>query len=281
VTAPPGPTIPALFDRAIRRWALVPDGPPIATPRSHLLPVIARGRSAMLKIATADEERRGAEVLGWWAGDGAARVLEREGDALLVERATGRLSLGAMARDGDDDGATRAICAVAARLHAPRGTPPSSLVPLERWFAELWPIAAQRGHPFAAAAAAARTLLDRPHDMVVLHGDLHHGNVLDFATIGVSTPEWKAIDPKGLVGERGFDFANVFCNPDRAVAIAPGRLERQATVVAGAAALDRDRLLRWVLAYAGLSAAWSIGDDEDPSLALEVARQALAAGGRA
>jgi aminoglycoside/hydroxyurea antibiotic resistance kinase len=42
----------------------------------------------------------------------------------------------------------------------------------------------------------------------VLHGDLHHGNVLDFGLRG-----WLAIDPKGLLGERGFDFANIFTNP--------------------------------------------------------------------
>jgi streptomycin 6-kinase len=29
--------------------------------------------------------------------------------------------------------------------------------------------------------------------------------VLDFETSG-----WLAIDPKGLIGERGFDFANIF-----------------------------------------------------------------------
>ena len=35
--------------------------------------------------------------------------------------------------------------------------------------------------------------------------------------------------------------------------------------------IDRTRLLEWILAYAGLSAAWSIGDGEHPALALAVA----------
>lgn len=86
--------------------------------------------------------------------------------------------------------------------------------------------------------------------------------------------DWLAIDPKGLVGERGFEFANIFCNPDAEIATAPGRLERQATVVAEAAGLDRQRVLLWVLAYAGLSAAWSIEDGDDPALALAVAARA-------
>ena len=90
-----------------------------------------------------------------------------------------------------------------------------------------------------------------------------------------------AIDPKCLIGERGFDFANIFCNPDaifsnvdKQVATAPGRLSRQLNVVASAANLERVRLLKWILAYAGLSAAWTLGDGEEPKLALAVAELA-------
>jgi streptomycin 6-kinase len=39
-----------------------------------------------------------------------------------------------------------------------------------------------------------------------------------------------------------------------------GRLTRQANVIAEAAHLDRDRLLRWVVAWAGLSAAFDLED---------------------
>jgi streptomycin 6-kinase len=100
---------------------------------------------------------------------------------------------------------------------------------------------------------------------------MQHGNVLDFGTRG-----WLAIDPKGLFGERGFDFANIFCNPDLAVATAPGRLTRQVAILAEAAGLDRNRLLKWILAYAGLSAAWTLGEGEQPDIALAVARSAAA-----
>ena len=88
---------------------------------------------------------------------------------------------------------------------------------------------------------------------------------------------WLAIDPKGYVGERGFDFANVLCNPDAAMATAPGRLERQVALIAREAGLDRARLLAWVVAWAGLSAAWHLEDGTPPEAALAVARIALAA----
>lgn len=259
----------------LARWQLTPDGDPIVTHSSRLLPVRLWGAPAMLKIATAPEERRGAAVMAWWDGQGAARVLAHDGDALLLERATGGASLIDMARSGaaGDDAASRILCAAAATLHArPDHPPDGTLVPLDRWFAELDPAEVSLGGILRQAATTASDLLAAPRDQVVLHGDLHHGNVLDFGVRG-----WLAIDPKGLLGERGFEFANIFCNPDLETAAAPGRLAQRAAAVAVAADLDRPRLLRWILAYAGLSAAWTLGDGDDATLTLTLTIAELAA----
>jgi streptomycin 6-kinase len=120
----------------------------------------------------------------------------------------------------------------------------------------------------AESAAAAERLLVGPRDIVALHGDIHHGNILDFGERG-----WLAIDPKGLLGERGFDYANLFCNPDQ-VAAGPERFDRRLAIVAELARLDRARLLDWILAWAGLSAAFHLEDGEDPGGALAIARLA-------
>lgn len=225
----------------------------------------------MLKVPLIAEERRGGLLMAWWDGDGAARVLAQDEDALLLERATGPTYLANMARNGVDDEATRILCAVVARLHARRDRPPPELIPLSRWFEPLEPAAAAQGGIFRSAATIARELLGAPQDVVVLHGDIHHGNVLDFGPRG-----WLAIDPKGLVGERGFDYANIFCNPDARTATSTGRLSRQASVVAEAAALDRVRLLQWIVAWAGLSAVWMLEDGEEPDSRFAVASLALA-----
>jgi streptomycin 6-kinase len=108
------------------------------------------------------------------------------------------------------------------------------------------------------------------HDNVALHGDIHHGNVLHFGERG-----WLAIDPKGLIGERGFDYANIFCNPDAVTAAQSGRLVGQAVVVAETAGLDRIRLLQWIAAWAGLSAARCINDKEDPQKVISIAKLAI------
>jgi streptomycin 6-kinase len=265
------PSYDALFAPWLERWNLIPDGEVIVTPSSRLMPVRRNGAPAMLKIALEAEERRGPALMIWWAGDGAAPVWAHEGDALLLERALGKRLLADMAREGGDDDATRIICAVAARLHAPRGSPPPPLLPLTQWFAALEPVAAGYGGILLRAAATARELLRAPQEVGVLHGDLHHANVLDFGPRG-----WLAIDPKRLQGERGFDFANILFNPDPEAATAPGRLARQASVAAEAAGLDRKRLLQWVLAFAGLSAAWFIEDGVTPDFDLAIAEIAAA-----
>jgi streptomycin 6-kinase len=267
----------AMIDVYLRHWDLVPEGGPIVTRTSRLLPVRYRGEPAMLKLAIEEEERLGGMLMEWWDGDGAARVLARDGDALLLERAEGTASLADMARSGRDDEAARILCVVAARLHAPRSKPLPELIPLARWFRDLEPAAAAQGGILARSAAAARSLLAQPREVGVLHGDLHHGNVLDFGARG-----WLAIDPKRLTGERGFDFANIFTNPDlgdptRPVATAPDRFARRLQVVSEAASLERDRLLRWILAWSGLSAAWFLGDGESAAIDLRVAELAAAA----
>jgi streptomycin 6-kinase len=175
-----------------------------------------------------------------------------------------------MVATGQDDEASRILCAVAARLHVPRPGPPPDLVPLARWFEALAPAARTQGGLLAQADAAAQALLADPRDVVVLHGDIHYGNVLDGGERG-----WLAIDPKGLLGERTFDFVNILRNPDAAVALTPGRFGRQAEVLAAAASVEHRRLLDWTLAFAGLSAAWHLADGTPADLDLAVARLAL------
>lgn len=265
----------------LRRWRLFPDGEPVHTHSSDLLPVrTADDAAAMLKVPHDVDEQRGGSLMTWWSGQGAAQVLASEpGGALLLERAEGDASLAAMARGSDDMLATRVLCEVVERLHAPRGKPaPTTLKPLEGWFDGLWPVARTHGGDLARAADIARGMLDAPRDQIPLHGDLHHDNVLDFGP----GRGWLAIDPKGLLGEAGFDYGNIFSNPQPAgrvhsdVALQPGVFERRLGQVMQMAPIEPQRLLNWVVAYSALSAAWVISDGEDAALDLGVLQRAFA-----
>ena len=257
------------------RWALTPDGEPFSTKfGSRLAPVRWRGRAAMLKVANGEEERRGGSLMVWWGGEGAAQVFAAEDPAILLERLSGPRSLAAMAEGGADDEATRILCRTAMRLHAPRPEPPpATLFPMPRWFASLWPAAEAHGGTYALAAVVARELLATPREAAVMHGDLHHDNLLDGEDRG-----WLVIDPKGVIGERGFEYANLFRNPSAAMALEPGRMRRRAAIVIAETGLERDRLFRWIFAYAALGAAWSLesGHDQDAAVGLQIAEIAAA-----
>jgi streptomycin 6-kinase len=271
-----------IFSPWLTRWNLVPAGEPIRTDASQLLPVLRNGQPAMLKLPEVEDERRGYLPLDYWAGDGAVRLLARSehGEAMLIERATGKRSLAAMARTGatGDDEATTILCDAIATLQKPRGPAPSGLIPLKTWFTDLFPAAQKHGGILARAAAAAHELLPAQREIMPLHADLHHDNVLDFEAKG-----WLAIDPKSVIGDRAFEYTILFCDPDLAdpeppVATVPGRFERRLEIVLAKSGLERERLLKWIVAWCGLSTAW-FDEDEDPlaQINLAVAERAIVA----
>ena len=266
-----------MFDEYLSRWALTPDGDAIVTASSLLLPVRRNGERAMLKIAVTEEEKIGGRIMAWWDGHGAAKVLAAMDDAFLLERANGEIGLANLARGGRDEEATNIICGAVATLHTPRPTSPPKLPALSQWFGDLEQAAASHGGSFQRAAGIARNLIGDVREPTVLHGDIHHGNILDFGEAG-----WLAIDPKGVFVERAFDYANLFCNPDLSdpsvsVATIPARFERRLEIVCAAAGLDQRNLLQWILAWSGLSATWSVSDGRSPEIALRVGALAAAA----
>ncbi|EHG7888649.1 aminoglycoside phosphotransferase family protein [Citrobacter sp.] len=267
----------SLFNTWLSRWGLTPDGQPLETHTSQLLPVVTKyGQKAILKLTDDDSERNGCELMVWWNGNGAAKVLAHAAGAILLERATGAGSLADMSWSGNDAQACRIICHAASRLHLPRNASTPALTPLLYWFRDLALAAKKHGGILTHCAEVANVLLSSPQNEVVLHGDLHHGNILDFGTKG-----WLAIDPKGLVGERGFDYANIFTNPDLAdptkpVAIEPEIFAQRVNIVSEIARIERQRLLMWIIAWCGLSSAWFLQEGDCATIPLRIAELASA-----
>ena len=99
------------------------------------------------------------------------------------------------------------------------------------------------------------------------------------ATFSISETEagWPSIR-KGLIGERGYDYANIFLQPvaDR---VGTGATAGRLAMVAEATGQDRARLLQWIIAYGGLSAAWTLESAmpaDGPWRALAIAEMAVA-----
>jgi len=93
---------------------------------------------------------------------------------------------------------------------------------------------------------------------MLLHGDLHHENIL-----AATRAPWLAIDPKGLIGEPAYEVGAWLRNPLPQLLQMPhpGRvLARRMDQFVGLLCLDHARVRGWALAQAMLSAWWSVED---------------------
>ena len=89
--------------------------------------------------------------------------------------------------------------------------------------------------------------------MRLLHGDLHHDNVLFDAQRG-----WFAVDPKGVIGELEYEVGAALRNPiERPVLFSrPSIIRRRVECFACELRLDATRVLSWAFAQAVLATIW-------------------------
>lgn len=92
----------------------------------------------------------------------------------------------------------------------------------------------------------------------LLHGDLHHENIL-----AAGRQSWLAIDPKGLVGEPAYETGALLRNQLARIFDAPHParvMARRVHQLADELSIDRERIRGWGLAQAVLSAWWDVED---------------------
>src|SRR5690242_13582504 len=234
------------------------------------------GRRVVLKISKGlNDEARSGEVLRAFGGDAAVRVYDYKPGAVLLERLDPGEELVSLVRRGDDDEATRILADVIVRLaghNAPAGT--VTVADWSRgfdWYVQSGDqqipseLVQQTQNMYRDLSASQRTTM-------LLHGDLHHYNVLLDGARG-----WLAIDPKGVVGELEYEVGALLRNPVELPELFTQRatVERRLEILSSVLPLDRSRVLRWCFAQAVLSAIWGIEDGykiERNHPALELAR---------
>lgn len=236
--------LPRLAAECAEEWGLAVGEPcqPSGYCSLALRATRAGGAPCVLKLGFPDEwsEHEGT-ALRHYAGGAAVELYaeDRARRALLLERCEPGTSLLAE----PDDVATRIVAETLLDLWSP--PPEGHPYPLLADGPERW-AAAVRASPVLPPRLRDETLdvlgwlRDDPADPVVLHCDLHPGNVLRAAR-----RPWLAIDPKPAVGERAYDLAPVI--RDRATAeVAPRRL----AIVTEVTGLDQARVRGWALAQA-------------------------------
>ncbi len=273
--------LPALLDDAARRWDLTIGGPFLLSYNYVTSAKRADGTDVVLKIGVPDPELTSEiEALRLYNGQGAVRLIDSDAEkGMLLEE---RLRPGTMlAEMQDDERATEIAASVMQALWQPVPTPlhPPNFVEfskiggtgggfirLEDWFdgfKELHRKFDGSTGPFPqkiveTAEGLVADFFAENESPVVLHGDFHHFNVLR------SGDDWLAIDPKGVIGPRGYEVGPLLVNPGGEFFWRPGvvgRTERRVAILSEQLGMERERIRGWGIAHAVLSAWWDMNDE--------------------
>ena len=261
----------------MRAWELSDPVFLARTETGHLQRVTCRdGRFAVLKCLTeagCRYEGSAARVLRALGGAGAVQVLRADDSAQLLEFCDGPKLLDF--ENGHRDAVALPILAdVVRRLRSKGKFRPAGVPSLaDRCRAIDRALSMTRGKD-ASLLDAARKLADihlvnqRP---TLLHGDLHHENIMRCSRPDGET--WLAIDPQGLWGDPAYEVANFFGNPRDfpEITLAKDRPMQVALSLEKLLGLPAKTTLAWAFVHSCISAVWSLEDGQDPTYRLRVA----------
>jgi streptomycin 6-kinase len=269
----------ARLTRAVDKWGITLGEPYVDVYPGNLVYrcTLRDGSPAVIKTepdrAPDDEFLTGLDALILYGGRGMVHVLEvaRDDRIVLMERVVPGETLWQAPID-------RALEAVASVMSKLRGAPPKGhSFPDVRAYHRAWPNHVRLyGGPgpidadlFEIGERLFIELCDSAAEPVVLHGDLHYGNVLSSKREG-----WLAIDPKGVIGEPCYEVGDLFRNrvDELYESSDPVRTMRlRVEAVAGFTGFDAERVRSWALAQAVLSEIWTA---DHPARAHDVDRRA-------
>jgi streptomycin 6-kinase len=248
------------------RWSLTVLPPFEPLSYNYVAPAVrADGTDVVLKLGVPNPELlTEIEALRLYGGRGIVRLLEADLDqgALLLERLKPGTPLASLA---DDEQATSIAAGVMRQLWRP--VPDEHPFPsVADWAAGLGRLRRHFGggsgpfptHLVEAAEVLFRDLIGSMGEPLLLHGDLHHENIL-----AAERQPWLALDPKGLVGEAAYEVGALLRNPIPEIVTRPHVdriMARRVDQLSEELGLDPERLLGWGLAQAVLAAWWSFED---------------------
>lgn len=120
------------------------------------------------------------------------------------------------------------------------------------------------GRPLHGLLAGLIASTERP---VLLHGDLHHGNIL------CHHGDWVIIDPKGIIGDRHFETVQYLLNYPRRGGDASVVLARRMARLTERLALNGQRIAMWGVVKGLLDACWALEEGHDWSSGLDSAQR--------
>lgn len=217
-----------------------------------------QNQSAILKIAPVGEQSLAREslCLSCFQKDSPSIFhLDENTNAILMEYIYPGEPLKNLVKADHDDQATKIICQIIRELRFQTIPQPHPFKHLSEFAKDLTILT---GHLDKKLLNKAITLfheltIDHSKD-ILLHGDLHHDNILS------SDNSWKIIDPHGYIGDPVAEVGTMIRNPYDCF---PNNkplekvLERRLSILRNELPYDFERIKAWCYCISVLSAAWT------------------------
>lgn len=259
--------LPEIIDELAAKWSLKVEKSFPNLSYNFVAPCVCTGGGgAVLKIAlplNSPEIFNEAKFLQMADGSGAVRLLEIDQNhrAILLERLTPGANLKEVCRD-DDTQAVEIMIQILNRLL--KETPENcDFQQLEEWFNNFFSRAEKTIFPREFTSKAREffeQLNSASTQKFLIHGDLHHENILS-----AQREPFLAIDPKGIVGTIGYEIS-IFLN-NHALWLASDancleKLNKSVHSFSKAFEIEPENLCRWAFTQMVLSAWWTFEDNE-------------------
>ncbi|GIO54388.1 aminoglycoside phosphotransferase family protein [Paenibacillus cineris] len=255
--------LPGLIADCASRFDFIPEAPFSDLSYNFVIRVKrSNGKPAVLKSSfRKDELSREVSVLRAYEGRGAIHVLDADDEwgVALLEGADPGTPLSSIE---DDARATGLFCEVFRRLHLP--APTSSRYPsmrehfaaIERYRERFNDVNIAGPLPknwVENAEECLSYLISTTSENLLLHGDLHHENILRHGE-----EQWAVIDPKGIMGDIHFDTIQYLLNYEDRGGDCEQVLRSRIAIIADRLDLDPHRIAMWGVARGVLEACWAI-----------------------
>ncbi|MCB0414321.1 MAG: fructosamine kinase family protein [Bdellovibrionales bacterium] len=206
-------TYSKLVQDYFKKWELAPIRLIAQTRTSEIIEVEASNQIYILKVLNEigrSSERNSPFVLESWNGNGAVKLIKHSDSALLLEKLL-EPNLYELSKNGEEDKASSIFIGIIKKIHSVRIDSLSGKLPkldsIFRYF-EKTPEDMESKEIFLKAHKIGEQLLKSTKREVVLHGDLHHENVLQRIS-----GEYVCFDPKGYIGDPCYEIATILKNP--------------------------------------------------------------------
>ena len=257
--------LPQIIAELSKIWSLKVEKPFANLSYNFVAPCVCENGNAVLKIALPldnPEIYSEARFLQTANGRGAIRLLkfEEKRRAMLLERAMPGANLKEVFHENSEKAVEVSIEIMHEVLRkAPKD---STFLRLDDWFDNFFTKAQNTNFPFDFQKKAREFYEEsssNSKNKFLIHGDLHHENILS-----ATRESFLAIDPKGIVGDVGYEISVFLNNHLWWLASEPNLREKLNAAVqkfSEAFAIEPKDLRKWACAQKILSAWWTFEDN--------------------